>query len=396
MNKKGVKMKPSRIIEILDLAKEARKRNLILNPMLVGEAGLGKSQITQQWVKKQQEINPNFGFIDLRLAYYEGPDFVGYPYEYEDKNGTKRMGHALPHFWPTEGEGLILLEEPNRGNTMVMNCLMQLLTDRAVGPNYKLPEGWIIASAINPEGSKYDVNALDSALADRFEMFNIDYDTNTFIHHVETSNYDPKIVNFLRSGIWQYKTPDAISKDGKYISPRTWSKLNAAELAASSMEKDDPQLHRIICQSILGKHIGEEYWKTCWDDAPVLASDLLSNKKAALKKLKDQCKKGDSYAGDKIAMTVDSIVENYGGWFEGAKDKDGNDIENDSTKIDEKLMVTVAEIIPSDQAVNLIKDCGYKVYKHKTSSYFKEFQARHPKCIEIMKSHIRIERGIKK
>lgn len=389
-------MKPSRITEVLDLALAARKQGLVFNPMFVGEAGLGKSQITQQWVKEQQKRNPDFKFIDLRLAYYEGPDFVGYPYEYEDSNKVKRMGHALPHFWPTEGEGLILLEEPNRGNTMVMNCLMQLLTDRAVGPDYQLPEGFIIAGAMNPEGAKYDVNALDSALADRFEMFNVDYDPNTFIHYVETTNFDPKIQNFIRSGIWQYRTPDAVSKDGKYISPRTWSKMNAAELAGASDADFKQQLHRIICQSILGKHIGNEYWKTCWDDAPILAADLLRDLEGSLKKLEEQSEKGQSYAGDKVAVTVDSITENYGGWFEGFKDKDGRQVERDTDLIDEETMVAVAKIIPSDQAVNLIKNCGFKVYGYKTTSYFKEFQKRHPEVVDIMRSNIRIQRGVKK
>lgn len=389
-------MRPDRITEVLDLALAARKKGLIFNPMFVGEAGLGKSQITQQWVAKQQEQNPNFGFVDLRLAYYEGPDFVGYPYEYEDQNQVKRMGHALPHFWPTEGEGLILLEEPNRGNTMVMNCLMQLLTDRAVGPDYTLPEGWVIAGAMNPEGAKYDVNSLDSALADRFEMFNIDYDFNTFLHYVETKNFHPSIRQFIASGIWVYKTPDTVGKDGKYISPRTWSKLNAAELSGASDSDHKQQIHRIICQSILGKHVGNEYWKTCWDDAPVTANDLLNDFEASIQKLKAQSAKGDSYAGDKVAVTVDSITENYSGWYEGCKDKNGNEIEDDPEKISEEVMVAVAKVIPSDQALNLIKNCGYKTHKNKVTSYLKEFQKRHPECIDILRSHIRVQRGVKK
>lgn len=388
-------MRPSRITEILELTLSARKKGLTFNPMFVGEAGLGKSEIVHQWVRSKQAENPSFGFIDLRMAYYEGPDFVGYPYEYDDANGAKRMGHALPHFWPTEGEGLIFLEEPNRGNTMVMNCLMQLLTDRAVGPNYKLPDGWMIVGAMNPEGAKYDVNALDTALADRFEFFNIDYDFNTFSHYIETANWDPKIVMYINSGQWVYRTPDAIAKDGKYISPRTWSKLNNAEMAGASSSPDKQIMHRTICQSILGKHVGNEYWKTCWDDAPVLASDLINDFDSALAKLKKQSQKGDSYAGDKIAVTVESIIENYGGWYEGARDTDGNSLDNDTSKIDEATMVAVATTIPSDQAVNLIKGCGYKVHKGKITSFFKEFQKRNKECIDIMKSNIKVSRALK-
>lgn len=391
-------MRPDRIPEIMDLAWSARKMGLIMNPMFVGEAGLGKSAILRRWAKMMDEKYKDeggFGFIDLRLAYYEGPDFVGYPHEYTDENGVVRMGHALPHFWPTKGRGLILLEEPNRGNTMVMNCLMQLLTDRMVGPHYKVPDGWMIAGAMNPEGAKYDTNAMDAALADRFEFMNIDYDFNTFIHYIEKSKWHDKIQIYLKSGAWVYKTPDTIGKDGKYISPRTWSKLNAAELAGASDHPKKQQTHRIICQSILGKHVGNEYWKSCWDDAPVLAKDLLSDHKAALSKLKKQSKSGDSYAGDKIAVTVESIIENYDGFFDGRTKPDGSAWPADPDKIDEAVMVEVAKIIPSDQAINLIKGCAYKAHKGNVNSFFKEFYKRNKECVEIMRNNIKLDRAVK-
>lgn len=391
-------MRPDRITDILNLAWEAREMGHVMNPMFVGEAGLGKSDIVRQWVKHMDEKYKDeggFGFIDLRMAYYEGPDFVGYPYEYEDAEKNKRMGHALPHFWPTSGRGLILLEEPNRGNTMVMNCLMQLLTDRKVGPTYRVPDGWMIAGAMNPEGAKYDTNSLDTALADRFEFMNIDYDFNTFLHYAETAKWHDRIVTYLKSGAWVYKTPDAIGKDGKYISPRTWSKLNAAEKAGASDHPSKQQLHRIVCQSILGKHVGNEYWKSCWDDAPVVAKDLIDNLEKAVSKLKKQSSSGDSYAGDKIAVTVDSIIENYGGWYEGRKKVDGSDWPAEEGKISEEVMVAVAKIIPSDQAINLIKGCGYKAHSGNVTSYFKDFYKRNKECVEIMRDNIKIDRAIK-
>lgn len=388
-------MKPERINDILDLTKKARDQGLIFNPMFVGEAGLGKSEVIRQWVKKQQELDPEFGFVDFRLAYYEGPDFVGYPAEREI-DGVLRMVHALPHMWPTKGRGLILFEEPNRGNTMVMNCLMQILTDRQVGTSYKLPEGWMTAGAMNPEGAKYDVNNMDTALADRFEMFSIDYDYNSFVYYIEEAKWHQKVQQFLKSGQWVYKTPETISKDGKYISPRTWSKMNAAELAGASDNPSKQLTHRIICQAILGKLVGQEYWKTCWDDAPITAQDLLNDKTKALAKLKQQSKSGNDYAGDRIAMTVDSIIASYGGFYKDRKDSSGKEIPHEANTIDEQTMVDVAEIIPSDQAINLIKGCGYKASKGQVSSYLREFHKRNPRCVDIMRDNVKITQAVDK
>lgn len=371
-------MKPSNIFAVLDLALEARKQGRTLNPIFTGEAGLGKSEITQAWVKKQREKNPKFGFLDLRIAYMEAPDLIGFPSEGKDANGMDRTKHLLPEFWPTEGSGLILLEEPNRGTTGVMNCLMQLLTDFKVH-NYTLPEGWLIAACINPDSSEYDVNTMDAALKDRFVEFEVEFDHMSFIDFIEDKQWHESVRMFVGSGIWTYKDTKSIGKDGKYISPRTWSKVNAAEMAGVNKTR---QLHRITMQSILGKDIGNEYHKFCYDSAPVTANDLLKDKSAAIKRLKLQSDVS-TYQGDMIAATVESIEKQYGGLKANCK----------ADQVDEDLMAEVAQIIPADHAVNLIKQCGYKQSKGQITNFFKEFTKRHPALVQVLKDNIKVSRA---
>jgi len=371
-------MKPTNIPAIMDIALSAREIGEIFNPMFTGEAGLGKSQIVQQWVKKQQDLDPEFGFIDLRIAYMEAPDLIGFPESQPDKNGVIRTVHRLPEFWPTEGKGLLLLEEPNRGTTGVMNCLMQLLTDRKVH-TYSLPEGWIIAAAINPDTEHYDGNTMDAALKDRFEEFEIEFDHVSFMEFVDKSNWHPALQMFISSGIWTYKTTKEISKDGKYISPRTFSKLNTAEKTGKIKNR---QLHRIAAQSALGKDIGNEYHRFCYDSAPVTAQDLLKDKTAAMKRLMGQSDPS-KYQGDMIAATVESIEKNYGGLKKDCQ----------PDQIDEETMAEVAKIIPADHAVNLIKNCGYKQSKGRITSFFEEFTKRNPDLVKVLKDNIKLSRA---
>lgn len=371
-------MKPSHIFTVLDLAYEARKINEVMNPLFTGEAGLGKSQICQAWVKKKRKQNPNFGFLDLRIAYMEAPDLIGFPETEKDAQGTVRTKHRLPEFWPTEGEGLILLEEPNRGTTGVMNCLMQILTDRKIH-NYELPEGWLIAGCINPDSSEYDVNAMDAALKDRFEEFEVEYDAVTFLDFMEQSQWHERVQMFIGSGIWTYKTTKEIAKDAKYISPRTWSKVNAAERANVGKNRN---LHRLTVQSILGKDIGGEYHKFCFDQAPVTASDILKDRKKAFDRLTIQSDPAH-YQGDMIAATVESIEKAYGGLKKDCK----------ADQIDEDTMAEVAKIIPSDQAVNLIKACGFKQSKGQITTFFGEFVKRHPELVKVLKDNIKLNRA---
>ncbi len=371
-------MKPSHITSVLDLALKARKKGEIMNPMFTGDAGLGKSAIVQQWVKQQRETNPEFGFLDLRIAYMEAPDLIGFPETDVDGTGLKRTVHNLPEFWPTAGEGLLFLEEPNRGTTGVMNCLMQLLTDRAVH-KYIVPEGWMVAAAVNPDSSEYDVNTMDAALKDRFEEFEVEYDALTFMEYMEKKGWHEPVQRFVGNGVWVYKTPKELGQNGKYISPRTWSKVNAAERAGLS---DNRMLHRLTVCGILGKDVGNEYHTFCYDQAPVSAADLIKDKSAALKRLREHCSP-DSYKGDMIAVTIESIAKAYGGKKDQCKEGE----------IDEDTMVAVAKIIPADQTANLIKGCGFKVAKGRMSDFLNQFMKDHPDLIAIMKSNIKLDRA---
>jgi len=384
-------MKPIRILDVLTLALKARKNDSVFNPLFTGDAGLGKSAIAQKFVDIMRtagfpehgiEPNPNYGFVDLRIAYLEAPDFIGFPESQTDERGTRRTVHNLPEIWPTDpnSHGLILLEEPNRGTTGVMNCLMQLLTDRKVH-NYKLPPGWMVAGAINPDSAEYDVNAMDAALKNRFETYEIEYDPISFMDYMEKANFDKSIQMFVSSGTWVFRSTDQISDGGTYISPRTWSKVDAAEKAGVRLDR---RLHSETMRSILGKDVGNEYHKFCYDEAPVTNKDLVEDKKKAFEKLKAQSSV-DNYKGDMIAVTVESIIANY-----SCKQKDAPS----ELKVGEDTMAEVAKIIPSDQAINLIKGCGFKQSKGNITTFFKEFVVRHPDLKKVLKENIKITRGL--
>ena len=372
-------MKPSHITTIMDTALAARKAGEVFNPMFTGEAGLGKSQIVQQWVKKQRERNPEFGFIDLRIAYMEAPDLIGLP-ENEIADGVRITSHYQPDFLPRDpkSEGLILLEEPNRGTTGTMNCLMQLLTDRKIH-KYVVPEGWLVAACINPDSSEYDVTTMDVALKDRFVDFEVEYDPMTFIEFMDGENWNESIQRFIGDAIWVYKTSKELGQNGKYISPRTWAMVNTAEKAGVRKNRT---LHRICVGSILGKDIGNEYHRYCYDQAPVTAHELLNDPVKALSKLKEHSHP-DTYKGDMLSATVESIQKAYGGPKKDCK----------ADQIDEDLMAQVATIISADYAVNLIKGCGFKQTKGRMSDFFNDFCKRHPELINVLKANLKLSRA---
>lgn len=323
-------MKPSKIFDVLNLAMKAREIGEIFNPLFVGPPGVGKSQIVQAWAKKN-----SLPFIDLRAAYLEAPDVIGFP-SIEAVNQRQVTVHNIPEFWPYEGKGVLLLEEPNRGTTSIMNCFMQLLTDRKIH-KYVLPEGWIIVGCINPDGLDYDVTTMDPALKDRFEIFDVSYDKVSFVDYMKGKEWDKSLVMFVESNSWSYVLPENVGNvpGSKYVSPRTMSKLNAALRAGM----EDKEFELLVCTTILGRNIGRDFYNFRHNESPVVYSELKSEKKKALNRLKKFSDPANLKAG-MITLTIQDIVEH-------------GDIED-------KLLAEVLEIIPVDQGTVLIRDLEFK------------------------------------
>ena len=353
-------MKPSQIENVLNLALEARKQNRNFIPLFTGDAGIGKSEIGQGWAKKQGD---DFGLIDLRIAYLESPDINGFPFVLKDKDGQEITVFALPEFLPKTGSGLLMLEEPNRGNQSVMNCLMQILTDRKIG-KYTLPDGWIIAGFINPDNKFYTVNSMDTALYNRFEEFVVRYDHQEFLKFAENTKYHPNVLNFLKANNWVYSSPEDIGNKGKYISPRTWSKVSAMEYAMDVVGRDD-SLHTAGTNGILGEIVGNMYSKFIFEITPVSATDLINDKVKAIEKLK-KYSDVNTFRGDLLGVTIDSMVSEV--------DKLGMD-----------LVMEIATILPATLCSDLLE----KLIEVDKFEDLKELITKYPSVKEHLVTNLR-------
>lgn len=87
--------------EIKVLLKSTRKANVV--PLVWGDSGIGKSQTVKQFADEN-----NLQFIDLRLGQMETGDLVGLPAREGD-----RTIWLKPEWFPTEGEGVLFLDEIN-------------------------------------------------------------------------------------------------------------------------------------------------------------------------------------------------------------------------------------------------------------------------------------------
>lgn len=322
-------MRPTKIVDIMNLAYKVNKMGGKFNPLFIGPAGIGKSEIIQAWCNSME-----LPFLDLRAAYLEAPDVIGFPFR-KEVDGKEVQFYATPAYWPTEGEGVVFLDEVNRGNTSVMNTFMQLLTDRKIH-DYHLPKGWFIVSAINPETAENDVNTMDAAFRNRFSAFEVEFDKTTFIDYMKDNEWDKSLVQFVESGLWTFSKPEDVgNKPGdKYVSSRSLSKVNAMLKAGFNVEDE-----MLLFESELGRNYASSFYKFRHDERPVSYKDLLLNAKASLARLAAYSDPSN-YKNAQISVTVRDVIE------------DGT--------IEDDLLSDISLTIPADQGYFLIRELEKK------------------------------------
>ncbi len=194
--------------------------------MLCGPHGTGKSEIF-----KTAADRLGIRFIARDLSLMEPTDLAGMPYRDAAVGRTK---FAPPAFLPTDGCGLLAIEEINRAPRFVQAPCFQMLTERTLN-DYSLPSGWLPAAAINPGGEDYLVDDLCPAFASRFVQLHVRADVAEWSRWAENEgNVHPKIIEFARQnpGIFDpgETNPRSLTKLAAHFriwedTDRSWSML---------------------------------------------------------------------------------------------------------------------------------------------------------------------------
>lgn len=189
-----------RVQAVLKLAYATRKPVL-----LEGPTGIGKSELV---AATAAALGIEHLILDLSLL--EPSDLVGLPVIHDG-----RTHYACPAALPQDGQGLLLLEELNRAERFVQQPALQLLTARRLH-DYRLPDGWSVVAAINPEDGSYQVTPLDLALRKRFMQLRVRADRSAWIAWAQHQGLHPAVMQIARNY-------DRLFDD---VPPRTWTHVS--------------------------------------------------------------------------------------------------------------------------------------------------------------------------
>ena len=177
-------MRPSQITTALGYLIDANQP-----VMLHGSPGVGKSDVVRQ-IAKQRGIE----LIDLRLSQLDPVDLRGVPSVDTKKHITS---WNTPSFLPTDGKGILFLDEINSAAQATQAAAYQLVLDRKLG-DYVMPPGWAIIAAGNRSTDRAIVNQMSTALKNRFTHLNYEVNNDDWCDWALRNNISVEVLGFIR------------------------------------------------------------------------------------------------------------------------------------------------------------------------------------------------------
>jgi len=184
-------------------------------PYLISGPGIGKTTMINDLAAEHA-----VECLTVPLAQYDAGELGGWPVP----NGTDSMKRMRPDWMPTEGRGILFLDELPQAPTANQNIAAQITNERRVGP-HRLPEGWVVVAAGNRSTDRAGTNTMPSHLKDRLMFLEIEADLDDTIRYFYAKRVDERVCAFLRfRPEWLHK----FDRDANAsASPRSWERVSS-------------------------------------------------------------------------------------------------------------------------------------------------------------------------
>lgn len=243
-------MKPSSLYEAIHVLIPQRV------PLHIwGSPGVGKSQIVAQVAREL-----SYQFLDVRASQLDPVDWRGIPHVEQGQTTW-----ATPKFLPSNGKGVLFLDELTSAPQMTQAACYQLVLDRKLG-EYELPDEWLVIAAGNRASDRSVHFAMPRPLRNRFVHLDLDPDLQEWCEWAVKAHLRPEIIAFLR-----FK-PDLLHQPGSldanaWPTPRSWEmasqvlegSLNRQKLAANNPHIRVPDVELDLLSGAVGDAAAGEF-----------------------------------------------------------------------------------------------------------------------------------------
>jgi hypothetical protein len=187
---------------------------------IVGASGIGKSAIVRQAAQEiSEDTGKHYECRTIITSQKVPEDFTGIPIPDLERETVKFLKlEELPQ--DPNSHGIL-----NQADMTVLRALFQLLGERRIG-TWKLPDGWSLVAAMNPDGENYGTTKPSPALRRRMSWIEVKFDESAFLNYAENSGFNEAVVEFLKRSPGKMLNKAALTNDKVFACPASWEKFS--------------------------------------------------------------------------------------------------------------------------------------------------------------------------
>ncbi|MBL8026112.1 MAG: AAA family ATPase [Fibrobacteres bacterium] len=213
--------------------------------LLKGIHGIGKSEtVSSYWSERGYRVIP---FFLGQMS--DAGDVLGLP-KISVVDGVEVTEFKLPIWWPRNPDEkvVLFLDELNRAKPELMQVIMDLVLNRKLAGK-SLPNECRIIAAINPpEDSVYDVEDLNPALLDRFNIYDFQPSFDEWIDYATKKKLNKLVIGFCSRNTQHIDPPkgEALKSNTIYPSRRSWERVSEILDNVSDVRNDYEEIANIL------------------------------------------------------------------------------------------------------------------------------------------------------
>lgn len=283
-----------------------------ITPLIIGQHGVGKTSGVKQFCEEQ-----DYKFVSFRLGQLaDAGDMTGMPHLDVTNDVTRFL---KPDWWPTEGKGIIFLDEINRARRDLLQCVFELC-EKGTMNGRTLPAGWHVAAAMNPDTGDYTVTDVsDKAFLDRFCSIKISSSYKDFCDFGSSKGFNKSVINFISNHPAMLRGNNE-DFNLKFVEPsdRSWEKVGLLANIYDSKRMPDDILNELVA-GLIGLEASTAYmsWKKN-SEKPIEGSAVLQGYDKVRKVIVEQSS-AENYRPDLLNSTKQQILDHVKSLGEGTE-----------------------------------------------------------------------------